>query len=206
MNPCPFIKSFLQHLRADIYPEPSGEPHPTITKQMIKQLAETGIILPGQRILDAGCGHGLALEEFARHGVDALGITLGPEAEQCRQRGLDVRDMDVSFLEFDTAFFDLIWCRHTLEHSFSPLLTLYGFYRTLKNDGRLYVEVPAPDTACHHEKNPNHYSVLGKSMWSSLFAKSGFILEWTGDFSFETAAGSDLYWSFMLRKKQHPPT
>ncbi|MBF0173638.1 MAG: methyltransferase domain-containing protein [Magnetococcales bacterium] len=204
MNKYATLDAFLTRIRADIYPEPASEPHGTITRKMIEKLVDTGIVTPGSRVLDVGCGSGLALEAFARFGVQAVGVTLGPELEPCREKGLDVREMDFSFLQFDADSFDLIWCRHTLEHSFSPIFTLYGFHGILKSNGRVYVEVPAPDTACHHEANPNHYFVPGKSMWQSLFQKSGFVLEWTGDFSFDTPMGPDLYWSFILRKKTTP--
>ncbi|MBF0133934.1 MAG: methyltransferase domain-containing protein [Magnetococcales bacterium] len=195
------LDPFLAQMRADIYPEPPSEPHLTITHQMIAKFVETGLIAPHHRVLDVGCGSGLALEEFARHRIQAIGVTLGPEAAACREKGFDCREMDVSFLEFPHQSFHAIWCRHTLEHSFSPLFTLYGFEKILISGGLLYVEVPAPDTACHHEKNPNHYYVMGKSMWESLFEKTGFIVEWSGDFAFDTRMGPDLYWSFVLRKK-----
>ncbi|MBF0423570.1 MAG: methyltransferase domain-containing protein [Magnetococcales bacterium] len=200
MNDYTTLDVFLEQLRTDIYPEPVSEPHGIITSRMIAQLVKTGIITPGQRVLDVGCGSGLALEAFVRHGIDAVGITLGPEAQACRERGLDVREMDFSFLDFDHSYFHLIWCRHALEHSFSPLFTLHGFHKKLIQGGWLYVEVPAPDTSCHHETNPNHYYVLGRSMWQSLFHKTGFHLEWKVEFPFDTVSGPDLYLGFLLRK------
>ncbi|MBF0416366.1 MAG: class I SAM-dependent methyltransferase [Magnetococcales bacterium] len=200
MNRYQSLDTFLQKIRSDIYPEPPSEPHLSITVQLINQLVSSGIVVPGHRVLDVGCGSGLALEAFARAGIDAIGVTLGPEIQECREKGLDVREMDGSFLQFDDNTFHLIWCRHTLEHSFSPLFTLHGFYKKLQQGGRLYVEVPAPETSCRHETNPNHYYVMGKPMWRSLFHKVGFHLEWGGDFPFDTPEGPDLYYGFLLRK------
>jgi len=41
----------------------------------------------------------------------------------------------------------------------------------------MVVEVPAPDTKRRHEANPNHYSVLGATMWAELFLRAGFVVE-----------------------------
>ncbi len=109
--------------------------------------------------------------------------------------------MDQSYLDFDDASFDLVWCRHALEHSVAPYFTLAGFHRVLAPGGALYVEVPAPDTACKHETNPNHYSVLGRSAWISLMQRSGFEVIDTVAIDFAVPAGPDTYWGFMLRRK-----
>jgi ubiquinone/menaquinone biosynthesis C-methylase UbiE len=71
-----------------------------------------------------------------------------------------VRETDFADLDFDDESFDLVWARHALEHSVVPAFLLSEFHRLTKPGGVLYVEVPAPDTACVHETNPNHHSVL----------------------------------------------
>jgi SAM-dependent methyltransferase len=193
------LHHFLGQLQGDIYPEPPSEPHVTITAQTIRFLLENRHIAPGERVLDVGCGQGGALELFARHGLPATGIALGPDVEICRQKGLDVREMDLSFFDFADGEFDFVWCRHALEHSVFPLFTLTEIRRLLREGGRVYVEVPAPDTACHHERNPNHYSVFGQSMWASLFAKAKFDIVLARDINFTVPAGPDTYWAFLLR-------
>jgi len=109
--------------------------------------------------------------------------------------------MDQSFLNFPDQAFEFIWCRHCLEHSIFPYFTLCEFFRLLKTKGYLYIEVPAPDTSCHHERNQNHYSVLGKSMWIELIKRSGFNVLDTIDLSFEVPAGPDIYWAFIQQKQ-----
>jgi ubiquinone/menaquinone biosynthesis C-methylase UbiE len=104
--------------------------------------------------------------------------------------------MDQSFLDFDDASFDLLWARHVLEHSFMPHYTLTEFRRVLRPGGIMYLEVPAPDTLLH-ERNPNHYSVLGKTMWTALLERSGFGIVGATDYFGETVDGrSDEYWGF----------
>jgi ubiquinone/menaquinone biosynthesis C-methylase UbiE len=107
--------------------------------------------------------------------------------------------MDQNFMEFGDGEFDFLWCRHVLEHSVAPLFTLKEYRRVTKSGGLVYVEVPAPDTSAHHERNPNHYSVLPSSSWLSLFARAGLAVERGVEINFTPACGPDTYWAFLLR-------
>ncbi len=197
--------NFLDALVTDVYAEVPSEPHLSITRSAIKGLYRDGLIRPGARVLDIGCGQGLALEEFRRLGLEAIGITLGPDYEVCRSKGLDVREMDQNFMDFADASFDILWCRHILEHSVAPLFTLTEYRRVTMPNGIVYIEVPAPDTTAHHETNPNHYSVLPASAWVSLFSRAGFSVERGHEIRFTVSCGPDLYWSFLLRASTNRP-
>jgi len=72
----------------------------------------------------------------------------------------------------------MLFCRHSLEHSPFPFISLLEYNRVLKQKGYLYIEVPAPDGARKHESNRNHYSIMGRSMWLSLLQRSGFDVNW----------------------------
>ncbi len=191
--------TFLKRLEGEVYPEIPSEPHLSITRMMIDDLQAQGVLKAGMRVLDVGCGQGVALEHFRALGLDAVGITLGPDAAVCREKGFDAREMDQNFITFPDASFDLLWCRHVLEHSVAPLFTLSEYHRLVKPGGAVYVEVPAPDTAAHHELNVNHYSVLPASAWQHLFLRSNFRIERSTAFNFSIPAGEDTYWSFLLR-------
>ena len=198
------IQTFMRKLVDDVYPEPVAEPHLSITRQMVERMFTHYGLQTGARVLDVGCGQGLALEQFLARGADAEGITLGDEdVAECQRRGFKVQSMDQSSLEYPDQVFDTLWCRHCLEHSIFPYFTLSEFHRVLKPGGLLYVEVPAPDTSCAHQQNPNHYSVLGKSMWLQLMHRSGFVVVEQLDINFEVPAGPDTYWVFVLRKPAH---
>ncbi len=156
---------------------------------------------PHAKILDIGCGQGVALQLFKSQGFDPIGITLNSQdVAVCQQRGYQVYEMDQSFLDFADASFDFVWCRHCLEHSIFPYFTLSEIHRVLKPQGYLYIELPAPDTSCKHQANGNHYSVLGKNMWTELIKRLGFEALQVFDINFHTPMGPDIYWA-MIQKK-----
>jgi SAM-dependent methyltransferase len=194
--------AFLTALTGDIYPEAPSEPHLSITRTIIEQLWTGGLLRPGARVLDIGCGQGLALEQFRRLGVAATGITLGPDYEVCRAKGFDVRPMDQNFMSFADADFDFLWCRHVLEHSVAPLFTLGEYRRVTKPNGLVYVEVPAPETSAHHETNANHYSVFPSACWLQLFARAGFLVQSSNELTFTVPCGPDKYLSYLLRRPE----
>jgi SAM-dependent methyltransferase len=194
------LDDFLDSLAGDLYAVEPVEPHLKITRRMIDLLHRENLIRAGDRVLDIGCGQGLAMEEFGRLGLRATGVTIGPDFEVCRQKGLEVLEMDQNFLQFDDGEFDLLWCRHVLEHSFAPFFTLTEYRRLAKPGGLAYVEVPAPDTSAHHESNPNHYSCLPRSAWRSLFGRAGFSIQSEVEHAFEAMCGPDAYWGFVLRR------
>ena len=195
------LLTFNESLQNDIYAEETTELHTTITGQVIESLFNQFPFLREKKILDIGCGQGPALQRFTTLGCSAVGITLGEEdCRVCQGAGFDVRLMDQSFLRFADQSFGFIWCRHCLEHSPFPLFTLQSFHRVLQEKGYLYLEMPAPDTVCHHECNVNHYSVLSQSAWCSLVERSGFVVLNKTKIEFEIVAGRDLYLGFFVQK------
>lgn len=194
------LHAFIEkRIKEDIYPEPIGEPHLSITSKVIAEY-DIEINLKNKYVLDVGCGQGLALEQFKACGAIAKGITFGEDLLVCKRKGLDVVEMDMSFLEFADDSFDLIWARHVVEHSLFPFFTLDGFYRVLRLGGMAYIEVPAPDTSAHHETNKNHYSCLTRSTWLELFKRTGFQLAAAFDYKINVPCGPDIYWAFKLIK------
>jgi len=195
------FEEFLENISSQTYPEVASAGHDQISAQMFDIFWAKAAPPPNAKVLDVGCGQGVALKLFAAKGADAIGVTLNQtDVDVCNSLGYDVRNMDQSFLDFPDASFDLIWCRHCLEHSVFPLFTLAGFHRVLKPGGWLYVEVPAPDTSCAHQTNRNHYSVLGKSMLASLIDRTGFRIVDVLDIAFNVPAGPDTYWAFIQQK------
>ncbi len=156
--------------------------------------------LRGKRVLDVGCGQGVALEKLAEYGAVARGFALGKDVAICRKKGFDVQEMDMSFLDFPNGSFDLVWARHALEHSLFPLFTIEVLHSVLKRGGILYAEMPAPDTSAKHQQNRNHYSCLTRSSWAALFARVGFTTIETFDLEVSLMCGPDVWFAFHLQK------
>jgi len=196
------LVSFVDKIEGETYPETPSFIHSEITGKVLDILLPQYQIDQKARILDIGCGQGPALNILRDKGyLSAVGITLNEEDVRiCRENGHDVRKMDQSFLEFPDSSFDFIWARHVIEHSIFPYFTLAEFARVLTPGGTLYLEVPAPETSCRHETNPNHYSVLGRGAWTSLLERSGFTVRDEATYSFTTGMGPDEYWGFICSK------
>jgi len=57
---------------------------------------------------------------------------------------LEVYEMDMHNMNFEDEFFDAVWCRHVLEHSFAPLQVLHEINRIVKLNGYLFIVLPPP--------------------------------------------------------------
>jgi len=192
------FRNFVVQSGKTIYAESPAEPHNSFTRENL-DIAIDRFGLAG-RVLDVGCGQGMALERMIARGLDPLGINLGEDYRICREKKLPVVEMDLNLMVFPAEFFDGIWCRHSLEHSIAPFFVIHRMRHFLKSGGLCYVEVPAPDTACHHETNENHYSVFTMSAWQALFSRAGFKLLDARTLNFNTQVGEDSYYAFYLRK------
>lgn len=192
----------MAKIQRETYPEPPTSLHTSLTNKMLDYFCNNYHLPSGSKILDVGCGQGVALKLFTGKGFNPIGITLNTEdLAICHQKGFSVYEMDQSFLEFDEDEFDFIWCRHCIEHSVFPYYTLTELFRVLKPEGHLYIEVPAPDTSCRHQTNKNHYSVLSKSMWAELISRTGFNILEIIDIDFEDYPGPDTYYAFIQKKE-----
>lgn len=191
---------FLKDRAAETYPEPSSPGHESITAQMLPETVKR--LQPGAEVLDVGCGQGVALEHFKQLGFQAIGTTLNEtDRKVLEEKGFTVwvawqEDLPEQWTER----FDLVWARHVIEHSIMPCWTLHEFKRVLKPGGWLYVEVPMPDTECHHEHNLNHYSCLTASGWYSLISRAGFTIVECRKWALTTPAGPDEYHSYLCHK------
>lgn len=192
--------SFLDEIEGTIYPEPDNALSAPIIDMAIAQYLRPLELDETARVLDVGCGSGVALRRLSLEGLRPMGVTLGPEAEQCRKAGFEVLENDMSDIDLPDTSIDLVFARHVLEHSVAPLFTLREWRRLLVPGGHLYVEVPCPDTSAQHESNPNHFSVFGNRMWQALFQRAGLEVLDARSIDFEVPCGPDSYWSFFLRR------
>lgn len=193
------LDAYLRKLRGDIYAEPESNLHEELTQKAVNFFVKP-VANDIHKVLDVGCGQGVALKRFDDLGFDAIGITLGREdLEVCAEEGYDVKIMDQSFLDFERDTFDLIWARHCIEHSVMPLITLFEFNRVLKKGKYLYLEMPQAESI--HTNNANHYSLLGPKGWKHLLSKASFEIIQDGRFKFNLIDGTpDEYMVFWSKK------
>jgi ubiquinone/menaquinone biosynthesis C-methylase UbiE len=174
-DPGRVLEGFLLRIEKEAYSEPDSYMHTFLIDKMLPEFA---LFIPDRltRLLDVGCGQGYAglkFKELGYHQITAITLNM-EDVEATRKRGLECYKMDMSFLGFEDNSFDALWVRHALEHSPFPYLTLLEFNRVLSLGGFIYVEMPMSNTPRMLENWPNHYSILGEHMWTSLFRRSGF--------------------------------
>lgn len=164
------IDKYLDYLQSEIYPQPICEDHRKSTIDALNQLLPK--ISPVKKVLDIGCGQGAALAYFKQHNYDATGIVLGEQDYQvCIEKGYKVIKADMTFMdEIPDESFELVFSRHSLEHSPMPLLTLMEYNRVLEL--QKYVIIIVPNLGGLYGEN--HYSVFTKKIWKRLFSLAGF--------------------------------
>lgn len=175
------FKQYLGMLHNTVYHEPeTPDFHNKLIDELNRQVIDPMLIPFDTQILDIGCGSGYWMEKMREKGYDHLtGITLNDDdIAFCNEKKLDVIKNDFTFTELPDNYVGFIFCRQALEHSPFPMLTLLEFNRLLKKDGKAYIEVPAPDMDRKHEENVNHFSILGAKMWTALFRRAGFQVDW----------------------------
>ena len=182
---------FLNHIDSEIYEEPYSNMHDGIIRQQADIFLERFSISKEDKILDVGCGFGLFQQYLAQKGYhNTVGITKAKkDIDNLIETKTPFRETDITFTGLDKDYVNHIWCRHCIEHSPFPYLTLLEFNRIMKKDGYLYLEMPAPEQPAIQEHKQNHYSILPKEMWASLLIRSGFKIK-----NFETI-------NLMLQKK-----
>jgi len=182
------FKRFIQIVRDTVYHEPET---PNFHNKIIDSVIND-IVLPldlpkDSAILDVGCGSGYFMRAMRELGyTDITGITLNDEdIVECDKDNLKTLKSDFTFIDLPDQSVDFIFCRHSLEHSVFPFFTLIEYNRLLKQDASIYIEVPAERTDRKHEDNGNHYAIMGNEMWSSLFLRAGFDVEYIKAFTFD---------------------
>lgn len=186
------LKFYNEYLyTAHIYDELDSPMHKALTGEIVKEYIDPLNLPKNAKILDLGCGPGYFLDEMKNRGyTDVTGVTLSPgDIKICEDKGHTIKKYDLSFIPQSDGYsdesVDFIFLRHALEHSPYPIFSLMEYNRLLKQFGKMYIEVPAPDCERQHEWNLNHYSILGHNQLAALLVRSGFNIDSFKDFNFD---------------------
>lgn len=96
--------------------------------------------LPGERILDLGCGDGPLTQQLSDLGCEVVGVDASAEMiAAAKALGLDARVMDGQALEF-TDEFDAVFSNAALHWMTEPEKVITGVWRALKRGGRFVGE------------------------------------------------------------------
>jgi len=97
----------------------------------------------GPSVLDVGCAAGALLAMLKERGWKTRGVEIsGPQAEHCRTRGLDVRELPLEENHFPYYCFDVVLASHLIEHLNNPGNFVREVRRILRPNGRFYVTTP----------------------------------------------------------------
>jgi len=171
------FEHYLNLLREDIYPTSTDDAHYDWSLDAINW--SVGKCDNVHTVLDVGCGNGFSHLMFNKYGIEYTGVTLGKDdLSIAKHSNFNVVEMDMSFLQFDTEKFDIVYSRHSLEHSPFPLLTLMEWHRVSKQ----YLILVLPSTEYWGIGGRNHYSVFTKDQWYYVFERSGWEVIASHDF------------------------
>ena len=113
----------------------------------------------------------------------------------------------MSFQSVEDADYDVLFARHSLEHSPYTLLTLLEFNRILKPTGTAYIAMTSPSCTRALEEYDNHYAIMGAQQWRALMIRAGFDTLDIGELKFGIsnnqtgeAIGEEVYEWYVLKK------
>lgn len=132
------------------------------------------------RLLDIGCAYGFLVREASKYfesfGIDISSFAVKKSKEYCK--GKISRASTVS-LPFKKESFNVITVVDTLEHVSQINLCIKEFFRILKNDGILFLQLPNPLFWSHicgrfGLEDNTHMNDFWLKQWQTVLEKSGF--------------------------------
>jgi 23S rRNA (guanine745-N1)-methyltransferase len=114
-----------------------------VTGPLLDAIAETVAALPGDTVLDAGCGDGFYLGSLARQtGFDAHGVDISIPAVDAAARRYPACEWIVANADRFVPYADRSF---SMALSITARMNAGEFRRVLREDGQLLVALPAPD-------------------------------------------------------------
>jgi SAM-dependent methyltransferase len=159
------------------------EPGRRVTARELLDLL--GRYVPGGRLLEVGCGHGLLLDEARRRGYVVSGIDLSEEAALYARKRLDlpVREIPIEHRDLDGERYDAILLVDVLEHLDDPRGTLRRCEELLAPGGALLVATPDPSAPIARLAGrrwwsyiPAHHCLIPRVTLRELLSANGLVI------------------------------
>jgi len=118
-------------------------PRTDYPRELAEYLIRRFGLIPGARLLDAGCGRGDFLRAFADAGIAACGLDREPAGAKTAE-GIAVKyaDLEKDSFPFSDGTFDVVFSKSVLEHLFNPEKFMAECRRVLKPGGRIIILTP----------------------------------------------------------------
>ena len=95
--------------------------------QTVEHLFKTGLLKPGMKLLDLGCGPGLYAERLARAGIEVVGIDISQRSLEYAKASAERSKLPIEYRCIN--FFDLDY-----ENEFDAVLQVYGELNTFSDE------------------------------------------------------------------------
>lgn len=160
------LNIYLNQLSEDVYPQPQDIGHTKLALDVFyKWFAPNDM---GKSVLDVGCGDEAFMRPyFEQKGMEYTGIAL-------KSTDPSILNMDFTFLDFPDEAFDVVFSRHSLEHSPMPIISLMEWHRVAKQ----FLCLILPNPKHYGWAGINHYSVMNEEQLAFLLKRSGWHVIW----------------------------
>lgn len=143
--------SYLTELYRDVYAQPDDDGHIELAHKVIDWMKVDN----SESVLDVGCGTGFCQPMFQKKGLSYTGVCFGADFQAGQKLGYHVLRLDYNFLDYSDNYFDVVFSRHSLEHSPFPIITLLEWHRV----GKKFLVLVMPNPENYTYVGRNHYSV-----------------------------------------------
>ncbi len=136
--PKPIKKDYVEV----VYNE-KDRPFTRYPNQLSRYLFQKYEMVPGQKIVDVGCGRGEFLNGFIQCGLHGYGVDQSIVANTiCPDGEITQSDLLHESLPYPDSTFDVVYSKSVLEHFYYPENLVQEFYRVVKPGGLIITMVP----------------------------------------------------------------